>query len=308
MDDPAASPESDSEVFQPTVWVCIAVFNRLSYTRKCLELLNAQSYRNLRTVVVDDGSTDGTSGMIAREYPEVTLLKGDGSLYWTGAMHLGIAHILNISTLSDYILLLNDDLLFEPDLVEKLLATARRHPRSLIQAVESCVGTPGVIWQGGARMNWWTARHRLLNYQRRISDFPADHVERSDYLTARGVLVPREVFDIAGNYDPRYQQNGDPEFTRRAAKNRFNLLVAYNVPVLSYEKGNNLNEADSYSIRDLKQYYFGVLSNARLSTRWRDAHCMTNSAMQAIIFFGFDLVRITGHFVKRLRLRPEQST
>ena len=297
-----AVPNRAGQADWPTVWVCIAVFNRLQYTRKCLELLLSQTYGNIRPVVVDDGSSDGTSAMIAAEHPEAVLLRGDGSLYWTGAMHLGAAHIMAHGGADDYLLLLNDDLTFAPDLIEKLIGKSKLHPRSLIQAVESCSDDPDLIWQGGVRMNWWTAKHRRLNHHRRRSEFPSGYCEQSDYLTGRGVLVPIEVFRRVGNYDASYKQYGDPEFSRRAAKNGYRLIVSYDELVLSYEKGNNLNEAESYCLRDLKRYYFGVLSNTRLPTRWKDARAMTNSGGQALVFFAFDLVRITGHFVKRLKL------
>ncbi len=62
-------------------------------------------------------------------------------------------------------------------------------------------GRSGVIWQGGVSLNWWTARHRFLNYHRRLSDFPPGYFEKSAYLTARGVLVPMEVLRVIGNYD-----------------------------------------------------------------------------------------------------------
>jgi GT2 family glycosyltransferase len=292
---------------ESTIWVCVAVFNRLHYTRKCLELLLEQSYSELKTIVVDDGSSDGTSEMIRDEHPEVVLLRGDGSLYWTGAMRLGIEYILTHCATNDYVLLLNDDLVFAPDLIEKLLENVRRHPRSLIQAVESCLVDPDLIWQGGTDINWWTAKHRFLNYHRRISEFPPGYCQRSAYLTGRGVLVAVEVFRSVGNFDPRYQQNGDPEFTRRAAKAGYELLVAYDVRVLSYTKGDNLNEAEWYRLSDLRPYYFSALSATRLSTRWRDAVLMTHSRVQALIFAAFSFARITGHFFKRLRIGRQNS-
>lgn len=290
----------------PTVWVCMAVFNRIGYTRKCLEYLNDQTYPGIQTVVVDDGSTDGTSDMVSTFYPETILLRGDGTLYWTGAMHLGITHILEHCEDHDYVLLLNDDLVFSQDLVERLLDIAKCHPRSLVQAVESCVDNQSLIWQGGAEINWWTAKHRLLNYHRSIHDFKPGYCQESAYLTGRGVLVPIEVFRSAGNFDKSYQQNGDPEFTRRAAKAGYALLVAYGVPVFSYSKGDNINETDCYLLTDLRKYYFGVLSMARLSTRWKDAMSMTNSRFQGAVFFAFSVIRTTGHFCRRLHLRREE--
>jgi GT2 family glycosyltransferase len=291
----------------PTVWVCLAVYNRIGYTQQCLELLRRQTYRNVTPVVVDDGSNDGTSAMIAKGYPETVLLRGDGSLYWTGAMHVGIAHILNHSHNDDYALLLNDDLVFGDNLIQELLRAMTVHPRSLIQAVESCADDPDLIWQGGVRINFWTAKHHRLNYHRRISEFPRGHFEPSDYLTGRGVLAPVEVFRVAGNYDARYKQGGDPEFARRAARKGYHLLVAYDIPVLSYEKGRNLNEAESYALSDITLYYFSILSNTRLATRWKTASDMTDSAVQSLVFFSFDLARITWHFIKRVRLRSPMT-
>jgi len=292
----------------PTVWVCIAVFNRIHYTRRCLDLLRRQTYPKLKPVVVDDGSSDGTSAMIIHEYPEAIRLQGDGSLYWTGAMHMGMAHILAHSETDDYVLLLNDDLTFGDSLVEKLLDAVKLHPQALIQAVESCADDPDLIWQGGVRMNWWTAKHLRLNHHRRISEFPSGHFEQSDYLTGRGVMVPVRVVRDIGNFDASYKQYGDPEFARRASRNGYDLLVDYDVPVFSYDKGKAFNEAESYSLSDLHRYYFSILSSACLSTRWKNAMDMTDSFLQGVVFFCFDLSRITWHFIKRLNARAPATS
>jgi GT2 family glycosyltransferase len=292
-----------SHIRSHVVWVCIAVFNRVDHTRRCLNLLRRQTYTDHQTVIVDDGSTDGTSEMVVREYPEAVLIRGDGSLYWTRAMHQGIAYILMHAAQDDYTLLLNDDLMFEPDLIQRLFEISRLHTRSLIQAVESCIDNPDVIWAGGVKLNLWTAKQHLVNFHRRISEFPPDHIEHSDYLTGRGVLVPMEVFRNAGNFNTGYKQSGDPEFSRRAAKKGYRLLVTYGVRALSYEKGKNINETESYSLSDVRRYYFGVLSHSRISTRWKLAVHMTDSGLQALLYFAFDFARITWHFLSRLSLR-----
>jgi GT2 family glycosyltransferase len=142
-----------------------------------------------------------------------------------------------------------------------------------------------------------------VNHHRRISEFPPNHCEPSAYLTGRGVLVPLEVFRTVGNFDARYQQSGDLEFSRRAAKAGYSLLVFYGASVLCYSKGDNLNEADTYLPSDFWKYYFSVLSWAHLSTLWKDAMSMTESRVQGLVFFAFKVARVTVNFLRRLRLR-----
>lgn len=44
--------------------VIIATYNRADYLRECLESLVLQTYKNFETIIVDDGSTDNTEGVI----------------------------------------------------------------------------------------------------------------------------------------------------------------------------------------------------------------------------------------------------
>src|ERR1044072_1539908 len=54
------SQHSDS----PTVSCVIAVYNGQAYLRESIDSLLAQEYAHVEIVVVDDGSTDGTAGII----------------------------------------------------------------------------------------------------------------------------------------------------------------------------------------------------------------------------------------------------
>jgi len=68
------------------VYTIIPVHNRKEFTRNCLRSLQRQTVSDrLRIIVVDDGSEDGTDEMLAAEFPEVIVLRGDGNLFWTAA-------------------------------------------------------------------------------------------------------------------------------------------------------------------------------------------------------------------------------
>ncbi|MEM1158911.1 MAG: glycosyltransferase family 2 protein [Verrucomicrobiota bacterium] len=58
-------------------------------------------------VIIDDGSTDGTSELLKRQFPEVKRIAGNGSLFWTGSMVAGMKSALDDQV--DFIFWLNHD-------------------------------------------------------------------------------------------------------------------------------------------------------------------------------------------------------
>ncbi len=72
----------------------IPVHNRKKLTRECLASLQNQDTKHFTVIVVDDGSTDGTSEMIRAEFPDTILLQGDGGLWWVGSINKGIRYAL----------------------------------------------------------------------------------------------------------------------------------------------------------------------------------------------------------------------
>src|SRR6266478_5411898 len=97
------------------VEIVAPVHNRKAITLQCLKSLSRIDKRGLdvHTVIVDDGSTDGTGDAIRNQYPEVDVIDGDGNLWFTEGTNLGIRRAL----MSDpkYVLLINDDQVFDAE-------------------------------------------------------------------------------------------------------------------------------------------------------------------------------------------------
>src|ERR1044071_9943972 len=99
----------------PAIYIIIPVHNRLEATRRCLESLRNQMFTRFQILLVDDGSTDGTSEFVKENYPDVMLLTGDGNLWWTGAINLGIRYALLRGSANDAVLVINNDVEVYPD-------------------------------------------------------------------------------------------------------------------------------------------------------------------------------------------------
>ena len=111
----------ESKGRNPLVSVIMPAYNAEHYLEECLASVDAQSYRNLEIIVVDDGSTDGTLRVLrdhASRDARITVLAQD-NLYAGVARNNGMA-----KANGDYLLFLDSDDIFEPDMIELLVTRA----------------------------------------------------------------------------------------------------------------------------------------------------------------------------------------
>ena len=57
------------------VTVVIPNYNGIGYLRDCLDTLNMQSFQDFSVLVVDNGSEDGSAGIVRRDYPWASVLE-----------------------------------------------------------------------------------------------------------------------------------------------------------------------------------------------------------------------------------------
>ncbi|UYZ60800.1 glycosyltransferase family 2 protein [Hymenobacter latericus] len=257
------------------LYIVIPVFNRLAYTRACLQSLRQQTSTRFRTIVVDDGSTDGTSEVLAREFPEVEVLHGDGNLFWTAGVNMGIRRALEHG--ADRVMTLNNDVICDAAFVERMLQWAQKHPDALLGALELDASTTQPIY-GGEVFSWLTHRRsdllEVLKPEQRRGLHPVT------YLPGRGLLIPAQVFASIGLFDekrlPHYL--ADYDFTSVARRHGFPVYINYDAHLLTYpeESGQEITRKQK-SLRGYYEHLFGIRGggNLRNFTHFALKNCPT---------------------------------
>ncbi|MBZ5577651.1 MAG: glycosyltransferase family 2 protein [Acidobacteriia bacterium] len=241
--------------------IVIPVHNRLGFTRSCLEHLRRQTVSGFQIIVVDDGSSDGTSEMIRDEFPDVTLLHGDGNLWWTGATNLGVK--VAVEQGASHVMTLNDDTVPEPAFVENMWMGALEKPEALVGAYSVEVGSGRPVF-GGERIHWTTGFIESL-----LQD-PANSREglvEVTHYAGRGLLIPKAVFQRIGLFDavhfPHYA--ADYDFTYRAGRYGYPVFCNYQARLGIYPEASG--DAANRRRKGLRNYYrhlFDIKGGANL--------------------------------------------
>ncbi|MFC8192702.1 glycosyltransferase family 2 protein [Cellulomonas sp. NPDC057328] len=102
----------------PDVTVVTVTYDAAELVLRCLDSLRAQELGGLRAevVVVDNSSRDGTADLVARERPDVVLVRSGTNLGFAGGNNVALRHVR-----SRFVVLLNNDAVAEPDAVRRLV-------------------------------------------------------------------------------------------------------------------------------------------------------------------------------------------
>ncbi len=107
--------------------IVIVSYNVCALLRQCLASLPA-GVGDLRAevIVVDNGSRDGSAEMVAREFPQVRLIRSPANGGYAYANNLALRDLL--ADPPPYVLLLNPDTVVPPGALAELVAFMEAHP------------------------------------------------------------------------------------------------------------------------------------------------------------------------------------
>jgi GT2 family glycosyltransferase len=173
-------------------------WNRRDDTLACLRSLAREP--ELRVIVVDNASSDGTVGAVRAEFPDAELIVNDSNLGFSAGNNVGIRRALELG--ADWVLVLNNDVEVEEGFLAPLLEEGLRRPDAAALSPKILLTHPAdVIWFAGASYDprrGYNGRQR--GYGER-DDGRFDDVWETDRVCGAAMLVPRVVLERDGLFD-----------------------------------------------------------------------------------------------------------
>jgi GT2 family glycosyltransferase len=109
--------------------VVIPNWNGAHHLPTCLESLRRQTYPHIEVILADNGSTDGSLELLARDYAEVQVLALGENRGFAGACNAGMQ-----AAQGAFVVLLNNDTETDPRWLAEVIAAFERHPETGIVA------------------------------------------------------------------------------------------------------------------------------------------------------------------------------
>lgn len=284
----------------PKVTIIIPCFNGWFYTKECLNSIFNSNYLNYNVVIINDGSTDETSSSLRKYFPNVEEIIGDGNLWWTKSMNLGFKHAINNN--SDYVLVLNNDVIVEANTISNLINTALSYPNSIIGCLIYNLQKPKVLWSAGGIMKWpWPGEVQIG-----IGEFDNNQylgIRNVDWTPGMGTLININYLIDLDFYDdvnmPQYLS--DVDLCLRAKAKGFSIII--NSECILYNNVENTGglgkTIPNFNLKLIKEMFLSFRSPDyfKARTKFIFRHCNWYFLLFA---FSIRYSRLLFYIIKRL--------
>lgn len=269
-----------------TIAIVIPVFNRKNITIEGLTNINEaitfyqQESKNVFTfkiVVVDDGSTDGTSDWIQSNRPDVVCLKGDGSLWWSGSINMGAKYAIE-SLNATNVLFWNDDTLCAKEYfyeLEKVVINNNKLLESILVSKIFWLGNEEKqLFNFGCYFNPKNGKKTIIGLNKKDI---YNEIIPVDWSGGMGTLIPASVLVEVNYLDAQNfpQYDGDIDFFLRAKKKKYKT---YAIPTLHiFNNPETTGMHNQKSLKDLPAILTSLrsLHNVKKNIRFNLRHSNT---------------------------------
>ena len=199
--DPKGQPSAGPDALK--VSVVIVNFNGRHHLERCLAALAATAGPTFETIVVDNGSTDGSIDWLERNHPIVRVVAAAENLGFGAANHLGVE-----TARAELIAFLNNDTAVEPNWLGVLTRVLDDHPDiAAACSLLKLMAHPDAVNANGGAMTWvGNGFDRDFGQPAEVFS-PQNGAARFEHVmfpTAAAMAIRKRDFLACGGYDPAF--------------------------------------------------------------------------------------------------------
>lgn len=214
------------------VYTIVLNWNGLQDTIECLTSLNNINYKNHHIIIVDNGSTDGSSNKLSNEFPQHILIKNDSNLGFAEGNNIGIN--LALKNGADYVFLLNNDTIVDPNIIDEFIQFSTKNPNVGILNPKIYYYNSNVIWSAGG---YWDNKNKCFEQfgENELDIGQHDNVRPIDFAVGCALFMPSSTIEIVGYLDNDFFLNYEEiDYCYRAKK--INMDIFYTPKAMVWHK------------------------------------------------------------------------
>ena len=185
------------------IGIVTVTYNSGKVIEDFMSSLLVQTHENFIAYIIDNASVDDTLSKVSRHNDSrIVVIANPDNRGIASGNNQGIKQAILIGC--DQILLINNDTVFEPQLIEKLIKSLVENQCDLVVPKIYYYDRPDLIWCAGGYFN---PRRAYGGYHWGIDEVDHgqwDTPQRIDYSPTCCMLIKRQVFDTAGYMDEKY--------------------------------------------------------------------------------------------------------
>jgi GT2 family glycosyltransferase len=208
----------------PFVAIIILSYNNKKDTLECLSSISNLTYQNYKIILVDNNSADDTVFNVRKKFPDVQIIQNPKNYGFAEGNNIGIKNALHNNF--EYIMLLNNDTLVNPNFLDILIKNIESHPDySVFGPQIRMYPEKNKIWYAGGKIIWPLGAITHFNNNDLITKTKYKKPTQVSFVNGAALLVKSEVFKKVGLLDKNfflYWEETDWE--ARALKSSYKFL------------------------------------------------------------------------------------
>lgn len=253
----AGTPHTASDrAGNPPVWILILNYCSLQDTLECFEHARRSSYENLKILVLDNASPDGSGHSLASELPPQCFVQVGRNLGYAGGNNAGIK--LALDSGAEYVLIVNPDVRLPIEAVSDYVS---------VMSADSTIGALNAIQldRDGQTIDR-SFRDSVLAPMGYVGARMSDNAFRDVFpvgtLFGAALMLAAAALRRVGGFDPLYFAYGEEiDLCRRIRFHGYRLVVTARSPVLHLRTQYTGGVSDFVLFLKLKGYYLGKLKD-----------------------------------------------